>query len=85
MGGNLSLVAEFPDREPVILSGIAEDDPEPKATGLTGARLGFGPPRGDEVGKVAERKHAICAPMHLATRDGGRVSRFPGPLVASDG
>jgi hypothetical protein len=26
MGGNLSLVAEFPDRAPVILSGIAEDD-----------------------------------------------------------
>ena len=30
MGGNLSLVAEFPDREPVVLSGIAEDDPGPK-------------------------------------------------------
>src|SRR3979411_728856 len=27
MGGNLSLVAEFPDRAPVILSGIADDDP----------------------------------------------------------
>ncbi|HYL39655.1 MAG TPA: helix-turn-helix domain-containing protein [Bryobacteraceae bacterium] len=26
MGGNLSLIAEFPDREPVVLSGIAEDD-----------------------------------------------------------
>ena len=25
MGGNLSLVAEFPDRPPVVLSGIAED------------------------------------------------------------
>src|SRR5450759_4435067 len=25
MGGNLSLVAEFPDRGPVVLSGIAED------------------------------------------------------------
>jgi DNA-binding XRE family transcriptional regulator len=25
MGGNLSLVAEFPDRAPVVLSGIAED------------------------------------------------------------
>src|ERR1700688_728244 len=31
MGGNLSLVAEFPDREPVFLCGIAEDDPSPKA------------------------------------------------------
>lgn len=31
MGGSLSLVAEFPDREPVVLSGIAEDDPDPKS------------------------------------------------------
>ena len=29
MGGTLSLVAEFPDRAPVVLSGIAEDDPRP--------------------------------------------------------
>jgi DNA-binding XRE family transcriptional regulator len=27
MGGNLSLVAKFPDRDPVVLSGIGEDDP----------------------------------------------------------
>ncbi len=26
MGGNLSLVAEFPDRAPVLLSGLAEDE-----------------------------------------------------------
>ena len=26
MGGNLLLVAEFPDRAPVVLSGIAADD-----------------------------------------------------------
>jgi DNA-binding XRE family transcriptional regulator len=25
MGGNLSLVAEFPDRRPVVISGLAED------------------------------------------------------------
>ena len=30
LGGSLSLIAEFPDREPVILSGIAEDDPTVK-------------------------------------------------------
>src|SRR5436190_18595699 len=30
MGGKLSLVAEFPDRAPVVLSGITEDDPRPK-------------------------------------------------------
>ena len=27
MGGHLSLVAEFPDRAPVVLSGIAKGDP----------------------------------------------------------
>lgn len=32
MGGNLSLVAEFPDREPVLLTGIAEAEPEPTPT-----------------------------------------------------
>lgn len=26
MGGNLSLVAQFPDRAPVVLSGILEED-----------------------------------------------------------
>ena len=30
MGGNLSLIAEFPDRAPVVLSGIAGDDLQPK-------------------------------------------------------
>lgn len=33
MGGNLSLVAEFPDRAPVVLSGIAGNDPAPRRTG----------------------------------------------------
>ena len=33
MGGKLSLVAEFPDRGPVVLSGIAQDGPGPKSTG----------------------------------------------------
>ena len=32
MGGNLSLVAEFPDREPVVLSGIAEIEVQPRPT-----------------------------------------------------
>ncbi len=32
MGGNLSLIAEFRDRDPVILSGIADDNPKPKLT-----------------------------------------------------
>ena len=30
MGGQLSLVAEFPDRQPVVLSGICEEPPDPK-------------------------------------------------------
>ena len=33
LGGNLSLVAEFPDREPVVLAGIAEEDPPQKPSG----------------------------------------------------
>jgi len=33
MGGNLSLVAEFPDRDPVVLSGIADDDVRVKVVG----------------------------------------------------
>jgi hypothetical protein len=33
MGGNLSLVAEFPDRAPVVLSGIAEEEPTPRPSG----------------------------------------------------
>ena len=32
MGGKLSLVAEFPDRAPVVLSGIAEAGAEAKPT-----------------------------------------------------
>jgi DNA-binding XRE family transcriptional regulator len=32
MGGNLSLVAEFPDRDPVVLAGIAGNDMAPKPT-----------------------------------------------------
>lgn len=33
MGGNLSLIAEFPDHAPVVLSGIAEGDPPLKPAG----------------------------------------------------
>lgn len=32
MGGSLSLVAEFPDRKPVILSGLAGVETEPPAS-----------------------------------------------------
>ena len=38
MGGSLSLVAEFPDRDPVVLSGIAVVEPGPKPTGRKHAR-----------------------------------------------
>src|SRR5216684_6733877 len=38
MGRNLSLVAEFPDRGPVVLAGIAEDHPSPKSTRRRHAR-----------------------------------------------
>jgi len=33
MGGNLSLIAEFPDRAPVVLAGITEEEPRPKPMG----------------------------------------------------
>ena len=34
MGGSLSLIAEFPDRDPVVLAGIAEEGPpDHKPTG----------------------------------------------------
>jgi transcriptional regulator with XRE-family HTH domain len=33
LGGELSLVAEFPDRAPVVLAGIAGDEPPRKPTG----------------------------------------------------
>jgi len=33
MGGNLSLVAEFPDRAPVVLSSIAEVEPARRPSG----------------------------------------------------
>ncbi len=33
MGGSLSLVAEFPDRGPVVLSGIAEEERNVRARG----------------------------------------------------
>ena len=33
MGGHLSLVAEFPDRAPIVLSGIAEERARPTAKG----------------------------------------------------
>jgi DNA-binding XRE family transcriptional regulator len=39
MGGHLSLIAEFPDREPVILAGIADDEPT-KPTGRKRAHAG---------------------------------------------
>src|SRR5260370_24164346 len=32
MGGSLFLAAEFPDREPVVLSRIAAEEPDPKST-----------------------------------------------------
>ena len=38
MGGNLSLVAEFPDRAPVVLSGITEDDSRQKSKAKSTSR-----------------------------------------------
>jgi DNA-binding XRE family transcriptional regulator len=38
MGGTLSLVAEFPDRQPVVLSALGEDPPRLKIPGRKPAR-----------------------------------------------
>ena len=58
MGGNLSLVAEFPDRAPVILSGIGEEDQASEPAGRKNA-----PAR-------AQRKRA--ARPHLRGNRGGK-------------
>lgn len=39
MGGDLRLVAAFPDREPVVLSGITEAETKPVPTGLRRSHL----------------------------------------------
>lgn len=40
MGGSLSLVAEFPDRAPAVLAGIAEEEPPRKPSGRRHAQVG---------------------------------------------
>lgn len=40
LGGNLSLIAEFPDRKPVVVSGITEVEPEPASGRRKQARAG---------------------------------------------
>ena len=37
MGGTLSLVAQFPDRDPVVLSALSEDPTPPRSTGRKSA------------------------------------------------
>ena len=46
MGGSLSLIAEFPDREPVILSGFAAMATDPPSGGWQEST-----PRTDRIGK----------------------------------
>ncbi len=38
MGGNVSIVAEFPDRPPVVLSGLAEDNLPTMVNRVVGTR-----------------------------------------------
>ena len=38
MGGSLSLIVEFPDRQPVILAGLARMDTEPPSSKPAGYR-----------------------------------------------
>jgi transcriptional regulator with XRE-family HTH domain len=64
MGGNLSLVAEFPDRAPVVLSGIAEDDPPLKLAGWKDDFLGKPTPKGttplERIPELLFHSVAIC-------------------------
>jgi transcriptional regulator with XRE-family HTH domain len=39
MGGDLRIVAQFPDRAPVVLSDLSEDDPPRKSSGKRTHRL----------------------------------------------
>jgi predicted XRE-type DNA-binding protein len=41
MGGGVRIVAEFPDRAPVVLSELAEDDPPLKSSRKHGAHSGL--------------------------------------------
>src|ERR1035437_8326623 len=55
MGGSLSLVAEFPDRDPVVLSRISGDEPDPNALSPT-----------HSVGKLHTRDRPMpTASLHL--------------------
>jgi hypothetical protein len=62
MGGNLSLVAEFPDRAPVVLSGISDDEAFPieiaAAAGMPSSSRSNSPAHGNE----ASRSNPQCGP-----------------------
>lgn len=79
MGGSLSLVAEFPDRPPVVLSGIAGDD-APAGLKPISANLRFGAagpldslpaPARFAPSLAAPSADAVPARWHLGF-DGGR-------------
>ena len=63
MGGNLSLVAEFPDRAPVVLSGIAENDPPPKPAGC--------------AQRSGSRRHRVPVPASTRAGRSRRTGRIP--------
>jgi hypothetical protein len=60
MGGDVRILAEFPDRAPVVLSGLAEDDVRRIALGASGAHPAAlwqpgEPPRSMTPGKGVQR------------------------------
>ena len=68
MGGRLSLIAEFHDREPVLLSGIAEEEVEPRRAARKPSRAG----RKSVVikpQKSANSAPSRCKYWHCARRD----------------
>ena len=43
MGGKLDLVVRFPDREPVILQGLSEEEPAPEPSAPSSLRMEVAP------------------------------------------
>jgi len=74
MGGSLSLIAEFPDRGPVVLSGISEVRPDPE---LAGRKRTVGLRNGQRAGR---RGGPVEPPMHAASR---RVLPPPPPAAGN--
>ena len=79
MGGDVRIVAEFPDRAPVVLSDLSEDDKPRKSSRRHAAHK----PKGD--GRAAIRNHiSIHAMSRLQKRNEPAHSRRPQVCAVRD-